>query len=52
MEDDDPRVALRGHKKVVATGRIKKNQIVGIYEGEVLFEMELVSILGLVRPLW
>lgn len=44
MEDDDPRIALRGHKKVVATGRIRKNQILGIYEGEVLFEMELVCV--------
>ncbi|KAJ3038085.1 Histidine-containing phosphotransfer protein 3, partial [Rhizophlyctis rosea] len=44
VEDDDPRVGLRGHKKVVATQRIKRHQIIGIYEGEVLFEMELSAL--------
>jgi hypothetical protein len=30
---DDPRKGLRGKNKVIATSKIKANQIVGIYEG-------------------
>jgi hypothetical protein len=37
---DDPRVGLRGKNKVVATGKIKANQIVGIYEGSYFFQCE------------
>ncbi|KAJ3034181.1 Bromodomain adjacent to zinc finger domain protein 2B [Rhizophlyctis rosea] len=40
VDDDDPRIGLRGHTKVIASKTIEKNQIIGIYEGEVLFEME------------
>ncbi|KAI8922571.1 hypothetical protein DFJ77DRAFT_29239 [Powellomyces hirtus] len=41
---DDPRVKLRGRKKVVTDRFIRKNEVIGIYEGEVLFEEEQVSV--------
>ena len=35
VADDDPRVGLRGKKSLVATQKIKKNTIIGIYRGYV-----------------
>ncbi|KAJ3152332.1 Bromodomain adjacent to zinc finger domain protein 2B [Geranomyces michiganensis] len=40
VDDKDRRVALRGRKKVVADRLIAADQVIGIYEGEVLFEEE------------
>ncbi|KAJ3154783.1 hypothetical protein HDU89_008023 [Geranomyces variabilis] len=40
VDDNDRRIALRGRKKVVADRPIAADQVIGIYEGEVLFEEE------------
>ncbi|KAJ3282248.1 hypothetical protein HK104_010986 [Borealophlyctis nickersoniae] len=40
VPDDDPRMELRGGKKVVATAPIRKYQVIGLYEGETSFEAE------------
>ncbi|KAJ3176676.1 hypothetical protein HDU85_006847 [Gaertneriomyces sp. JEL0708] len=41
---DDPRVGLRGGKKVIATQHIRRHQVIGIMEGDVMFEFEHVSV--------
>lgn len=40
VDDTDPRVGLRGGKKVIVTGEIKANQIIGMYEGCYYFQCE------------
>jgi hypothetical protein len=40
VDYSDPRIGLRGGKKVVATDEIKANQIIGMYEGCYYFECE------------
>lgn len=44
VEKDDPREALRhGGKKVLATQKLEKNQVIGIYEGLEIFDFEQVN---------
>jgi hypothetical protein len=40
VDATDPRIGLRGGKKVVATDEIKANQIIGMYEGCYYFQCE------------
>ncbi|KND00195.1 uncharacterized protein SPPG_04534 [Spizellomyces punctatus DAOM BR117] len=40
VSEDDPRQELRGHKKVIADMDIKRNQVIGVFEGKTMFEAE------------
>jgi hypothetical protein len=40
VDESDPRIGLRGGNKVIATDRIKANQIIGMYEGCYYFQCE------------